>query len=727
MSGEQLVADVPLQDPNDDLLGYRDLAKSLAEIIGHKRGDEGMVFAVCGSWGCGKTTFLNFVLHYIEKKPVQERPVIVRFNPWWFSGHADLLHRFLRELQTSFGKSRLKKLAAKTADFLSIISDIPDPTGLLRPTTGALRAMTEQDKQVTAWELKDQICSLLRKQKRYVLIVIDDIDRLSREEIRDLFRVIKAVADFPKTHYLLALDRQVVAQALKDQQGLSGEDYLAKIVQVTFDLPVPDKVSLRKAFTSLLNEVLAGTPDYLIDEVYFGNLYWDGIDHFLNTMRDVKRLINALAINYPLVRGEVNPQDFVALETMRVFSPSLYYTIRANPQMFAGYWVAITPTTVPYSEQLKTFHEQLLNSLPEQDRPYLKNMLRRLFPKLEGIEGLFGNTHYGPNWGPEWRKRLRVCSLECFQVYFRFSLPEGSPSNAEVQALLALATDQEAFGSRLVEFSRQLRPDGTTRVSAFLERLWDFADKDIPKVVIPRILGALFEVGDQLLVEEDEPRGLFGWGNDIRIGRLVFRLLRRYDTQQERFELLRDAFEGGKAVSVIVGETASLGQQHGKYGADSRPPEEQLVGREHLEILEGIALKKIKEAAEKGELLRAPYLARILYRWRDWEAEEAPKTWIRQSKLLDSDEGLADLLAGFLSRSFAQAESDRVPRVRWRLDPRIIEPFLDLSAIVPRCRSLLEDNPEWLTGRRKIALETFLREYDLNSKGRDPGEAWEEE
>ena len=54
--------------------------------------------------------------------------------------------------------------------------------------------------------------------------------------MKQLFTVIKAVADFPNIVYLLAFDEEIVANTL----GKSGKDYLEKIVQVSFDLPLPD-------------------------------------------------------------------------------------------------------------------------------------------------------------------------------------------------------------------------------------------------------------------------------------------------------------------------------------------------------------------------------------------------------------------------------------------------------------------------------------------------------
>lgn len=204
MPTEEVIADIPLQHPDEDLLDYKGLAKNVAEILCRNYREEGLVFALCGSWGSGKSTFLNFVLHYINEKPSQERPVIVRFNPWWFSGHADLLERFFRELQMSFQRNtKLKDLAAKLVDFVSIVSDFPEATGLLK-LAGSLASKIRNREKQAAWEVKEQICALLRKQACHVMVVIDDIDRLSAEEIKDLFRVIKAVADFPSVTFLLS-------------------------------------------------------------------------------------------------------------------------------------------------------------------------------------------------------------------------------------------------------------------------------------------------------------------------------------------------------------------------------------------------------------------------------------------------------------------------------------------------------------------------------------------
>ena len=82
-----LSSDRPLGDPGEDRLGYAPFAERLAESLYRLAPREGFVMALYGPWGSGKSTVLGFVEYYLDKMPFDDRPVIVHFNPWWFSGH----------------------------------------------------------------------------------------------------------------------------------------------------------------------------------------------------------------------------------------------------------------------------------------------------------------------------------------------------------------------------------------------------------------------------------------------------------------------------------------------------------------------------------------------------------------------------------------------------------------------------------------------------------------
>lgn len=58
--------------------------------------------------------------------------------------------------------------------------------------------------------------------------MIDDIDRLSNEQIQLIFQLVNAVAGFPNITYLLSFDKDIVVRALSNVQHCDGEEYLKK-------------------------------------------------------------------------------------------------------------------------------------------------------------------------------------------------------------------------------------------------------------------------------------------------------------------------------------------------------------------------------------------------------------------------------------------------------------------------------------------------------------------
>ena len=83
---EELKYDVPLSNPDDDILGRKKFAEGMAKSIIGLKSSEGFVYGLYGAWGTGKSTVINFIEHYVNdhnKKPDAETKIIVfRFNPW---------------------------------------------------------------------------------------------------------------------------------------------------------------------------------------------------------------------------------------------------------------------------------------------------------------------------------------------------------------------------------------------------------------------------------------------------------------------------------------------------------------------------------------------------------------------------------------------------------------------------------------------------------------------
>jgi len=89
-----------------------------------------------------------------------------------------------------------------------------------------------------------------------LIIVVDDIDRLNHKKLKQMLQLVKINADFPNTIYLLPFERNVIEQNLSEQAGVSGREYLEKIIQVDFDIPAIQESKLHKYLFSQLDAIV---------------------------------------------------------------------------------------------------------------------------------------------------------------------------------------------------------------------------------------------------------------------------------------------------------------------------------------------------------------------------------------------------------------------------------------------------------------------------------------
>ncbi|MEA5531331.1 KAP family P-loop domain protein [Dolichospermum sp. UHCC 0684] len=692
-----LSADKPLTNPKDDEFGYAPFAENLAKSICEMSPPDGFVMAVYAPWGSGKSTLLNFIVHYLEQKPEEEQPTIVPFNPWWFSGQEDLTKSFFDQLLGVL-YDKWQSLDKNAKELLESLAERVAPIpGLWTKGFAATVNTIIQPKDIH--KLKKEVEELLKKENKKILVVIDDIDRLTAEEIRQLFRVIKAVANFPNVIYLLLFDKDVVVKALEDIQKMDGEAYLEKIVQVPFELPLPDQFSLRRLFEVDIQKLLGNTPKELFQQDHWREVYLQGIEHFITTPRSIRRLINTLTVTYPAVQGEVNFVDFIAIETIRVFCPFIYNIVRHNSELFSGYMLYETASSYMSEEERKIFHDSWISQINEKDRKAVKNIMMLIFPGIR-ISIKYPNSTIMNQKLAKDNNQLHICVGEIFPRYFRLAIPEGDISTFEMKAILALASNSQKFAAKLLQLSYEIRPNGTSRVTLFLNRFRNLDEKDIPLNYIPSILEALFTVGDNLL------KLYTGSSNDREIEDLINQLLARIE-KEERSKVLQQSMENGQAIFTMVWQIISLGREHGKYEATKSQREAvRLVNKQQLEELEQVALDKIRRATQQDKMghnfLTVPSLIYILDFWHDLGGVEDIKQWVQ--KVIKKDQGLVELL-------------NTKPRVYIR-GFEWLSLYLEASEIINRVKNLAEDTG--LTENQKLALHEYIKEYEMKEREENP-------
>jgi predicted KAP-like P-loop ATPase len=278
--------------------------------------------------------------------------------------------------------------------------------------------------------------------------------------------------------------------------------------------------------------------------------------------------------------------------------------------------------------------------------------------------------------------------------------------------------NKDDFSKFLKYLITQIRSDGSTKLSIFLERMEDYIS-EIQQDNIPIVIETFFTIGDELIIPEDEFGGiLISSGNNIKMGRITWKLLQRYNDRNKRFEILKNAFENGRAISMMADELISLWQQYEDHRVKGKYDENMIVENEHLKILQEIVLDKIREAAKDNKLLTTPLLPHVLYCWNKWGIKNEVKEWV--SAIINSDEKLPIFLSKFLQKNTSWAINDKVYRIHWRLNPNSLKDYIDIDTLEKRCNYILSNDSiaNNLDDRQKLAIKQFLKEKRILDDGK---------
>lgn len=669
-------SDEPLRDPSQDVLGYNSFAYQLAKTISHMS-SEGTVLSIHGPWGSGKTSVLNLVQHHLKQEQ-DSQVIVVSFNPWWFSGQEDLTIRFFAALKAALNQADAGDLANLLLDFADLVSEVDVPWYV---KIGYRLISQFKKKCIEKYALIDQkrktLENALRKQKKKILIIIDDIDRLTKDEISQIFKLVKSVANFPNVIYLLAFDESVVAHALKEQ-FFSGKDYLKKIIQVPFELPQPEKNELISFLCKRLDQLLSDLPQEHFDQQRWHTILLRGIQYYIKTPRDVIRLMNTLNVTYQCVCNEVNPVDFIALETLRVFCPDSYHLVRTNLTLLTG---------GGDDKSSKQWIESLLEGKNTEEQAALTAILEELFPKLHR------SIKFDPGWQMCWRKNLQICSPDCFTTYFRLAVPIGSISHTEMEHALSIAKDSGAFVTLLLRLNEEEGVNGRTRLHGFLNRFTDFSQEALRQEYIPNVIKSFFCIGDQLLSIKDRQKSFWDAPDNVfYVWDIISKLLYRMPVEN-RIKIITDSIDCSDSVSLVFFILGKLQLEHTEDVVSKDRPEPLIPKHEELISLFQMAAKKTKKLAQSPQFLSTPYLPMVLKSWKEHgENPSVINEWLTGA--LTKDEDLIQFLRYFMLPEFHIDPFSGFHQTRYTLNLDKLDPFLNSDQIIDRIRSIKSKNSD---------------------------------
>ncbi|MDC7787352.1 P-loop NTPase fold protein [Rhodoplanes sp. TEM] len=711
--------DRPIAEPAEDRFGIDPFAQALASSIRNIKSPDGTVIALNGPWGSGKSSAVNLVLHHLKDVTEKGDLAVVNFACWWFRGEDALALAFFRELYAGIGqtlgdkfKKALHNMGVRLLKAGSIVSAGADLVGAKAGVgTLASSAMSWVSDFIkaddTVEKLQGELTKALAEQNKRFLIVIDDIDRLAPDEALLVFRLVKSVGRLPNVVYLLVFDRELAEAIVSERYPSEGPHYLEKIIQAGFDVPRPRHVDLTNELLRQI-ELICGSPreDAI---VRFMNVFYDVIAPEITTPRDLIRIANVLSVTWPAVGSEVDCADFVGLEVMRLFQPSVYRNLRSSKEKLCG---TGDRTGRSGRDRAGEMNALFLDIVPEKDREHVKRSLMRLFP---GLESVWGNLSYGDGAAATWSRDRLVCSEDHFDSYFRFSIGDDVLSRTELDELISKASDEIFVKSSMRAALGVKRRDGSTKAKLILDELNLHAARVEKKDVGP-LLKALFEIADELDVEADRERGFSIGDNELRIHWLLRSLTRGRFDLATRSKLFAAACRTASLSWLVDFAQSAYTDYHPREGKAPSAEADCLTTEPDAEALHALALKRIRAASRSSELASSKRLAYLMFRWRELAADEGQQVKRWAKKQLKDDAMVAIFAKAFTSHSWTQGAGDAVARRHTVASVGSLDKVLDRDQLRRRVEEIAA---EGATDDAAIAVMDFLTAWKKKDADND--------
>jgi predicted KAP-like P-loop ATPase len=731
----------------EDRLGRADFADGIASAIRGWTGKESLTVALFGPYGSGKTSVKEMILEALRLGGGGSH--VIQLNVWQFSHREHLTASLLDQIGIELDRGTLLtesirgRLVKRWRTYAAYLASAGSLVGLVRsgiagvvallgsatlllgftiapPTAfvvaglvflgiaAALRwagrvtdavadmlAIRSTTAKRSLAEVRADLHESLRGLTKPVLVVLDDVDRLTPSETVELFQFVKANADFPNLIYLLLTDRATAERHVVETLRVDGRQFLEKVVQVAFDVPAIVPAQLAGVLTEGLNHLLA---DDSVSKRFSQNRWGSFFEHiapFFQNIRQVRRYLSTLSFHAGVFRRgetfEVNPIDLIVLEALRVFEPEVYSAVAGAKDVLVN--------THPWDDEKESRERRvsafrvLVSLASERHRTHVEQLLIKLFPK---IRAAVQDSQAGDE--EAWLRDLRVCAPELFHRYFALALPEGDISQQAIERVIRLSGDRTSLRAELELHSRA----GT--LDELLNRLEAYKEL-FPVQNSLGFITALLDIGDEV----DDEGGFFSFSPRMRVHRLIHWHLRQLKSSSDRLEVLETAIRNarglGLAVQVVKSAESALKKKPAIEGNWVDPAD--------LEKLKAALLERIRAAAESGELLRRPDAANILFRWHEWAGPDEVKQYL--SGALGGPREWMHFIRAFVTKSFQQGMNDSAPEVKQFI--RLSEPeiFVELDSLMKVVADLGRTN---LGAEDRLALELLEEAWNRRASGK---------
>ncbi|MCF8278179.1 MAG: KAP family NTPase [Flavobacteriales bacterium] len=364
----EFLTDQPIKSVEDDKFGRADFVKAIAEVIHSqttqvntdknpefKDIEENMIIGLYGSWGFGKSS----IMHMLDDS-LPESVQTAFFNPWMYNSEEHLIISLFNTIVELSGLTKDSK-----TELISLIKKYQPLISLASNSAGKIsKAITEignESVTMNAVYCKEQIDKKLLENANPVVIFIDDVDRLSKDEIHVLFKTLRLIANFKKIIYVVAFDFEMVSKSIKENYAdgkiEDGKAFIEKIVQIPIRIPEIESKKLLKYSTELINQTFHVD---LSGNAVFKSL----VSYCIHTPRDVKRFVNGFRFTHHYLNDTILTEDLIVIELIRSKDHFLFKLITIYYRAIKNQW----NSAIYRREIMNAFNENLPHLIKTDER-----------------------------------------------------------------------------------------------------------------------------------------------------------------------------------------------------------------------------------------------------------------------------------------------------------------------------------------------------------------------
>lgn len=694
-------SDKAIESLEQDLLGRVTFSKQLGEAIYKYDGKDGLVLGVFGKWGTGKTSILNMVVNEINclSDNDDDSPIIVNFSPWNYTDKDNLISLFFRVLKNRLDMDKYEETRKKIGKALTDYSDALDALALVPMVGSGLATIlktiakaqgAELSKDVDIDTTKENLETVLGDTNQKIVVIIDDIDRLTNTQIRDIFQLVKQVGNFPNIIYVLSMDREVVCRALESVHNIDGAKYLEKIVQIPFEIPALLKPRLRELFlTKLENTIKAISDNPKIDQSYWSEVFTNCIEPYIETLRDVNRVINTFQFRYKILYAETAFEDMVALTTIEVLEPQLYQWIGRNKDLLCStYSHSFSALFRDKSDYRISIYEELKKLGINTDIGI--KFLSTLFPVFANDIDERDYRYTESNI----RETMRVAQEERFDSYFMFDLREIPVTRYVINDCI----NKMALND-LITTITVINNDGN--IEYFIDELRSLVDT-IPE----KRLGLLSSVILNVLHKFSQNSQFYMLSAYTKAEFLVYDIISKINDENERYNLIKSVLENidKEQIGTLASFINRIELSYGRLAGKEEHIEKQLITLQHLIDIELIYVSKINEITQSEVIIdiRNFYMAFYL-----WECLDKDRAQNYLDNILKEDNNILKFICAIASK---WTSDNNTSGWDFPLDKYLT--YISKDAIYEKIQEFDKRQLDTFTLENQIKLASFVLNYE---------------